>query len=780
MLLLLGIIVIVVLPSSTLHRPVISTAALPIVVRQNADALLIDVRIQGQPKKTLQRPATEELARTLGRVSKAFSPPKFNRKKKNCGHAQVEPSLLQPCLVDQKGNQLNPSMQALEAWSGAAQLHIGSTALDVLFEPAEVLTLLLPTVPQVGVPITPLIETTVGCGVRQCHWQWERLPAGLAEDNWQAVGSEIEYRPSEDDIGARLRVRVAPPASGSYEDADWRLARVAEAAEPVEKPPRRRVLSRRVNAMPTRCGDSFRVLSYNVLADSYSRHWGNAGSIHTYCPPRLTKPTRRMPRLLHEVLSFSPDVVMLQEVDRSWYEQFWLPAMRARGYGGVHTNKRSLSSSEGLATFVRADSFELVEMEPLALSLDPADVPPSLTPLLATHTSASDAQLPTVAQLLLLREVAGAPTSSESPRHLLVANCHLYFSNPAMHVRVMQTAQLLHHAHQWSAQLPEAVTPALVVAGDLNSDSYDATLRLLTSGLVEANDLDWLHGALNWSPSLDLPTAARDAALRVAAALSVCTEHGERLEASVEGVWAWELRHTEAADAMASVERPTLEGARSIARELHLLREAVQGLLAHTAADGPASDDGDDDTLPLRSLVIEMMRDAANGRSLLDSEPLAAAEVARQLKLPLGVVAGGAEALHATSWYTRAHSRISKLTQRLVTIKCALRARVAAEGHGEAAAADGAEAARWAARAAGVRLSQPTPLTSAYGMHTQPTHVVPRYANTLDWICFDGARLGVVGVAPLPPLEELTRDVAMPSAEWPSDHVSLCCDLEWR
>ena len=59
---------------------------------------------------------------------------------------------------------------------------------------------------------------------------------------------------------------------------------------------------------------SFRVLSYNVLADCYSRHWDDRGSLHEYCPPRLTRAERRMPRLLEEVLAFRADVVLLQEV----------------------------------------------------------------------------------------------------------------------------------------------------------------------------------------------------------------------------------------------------------------------------------------------------------------------------------------------------------------------------------------------------------------------------------------------------------------------------------
>ena len=150
-----------------------------------------------------------------------------------------------------------------------------------------------------------------------------------------------------------------------------------------------------------------------------------------------------------------------------------------------------------------------------------------------------------------------------------------------------------------------------------------------------------------------------------------------------------------------------------------------------------------------------------------------------------------------------AYARLGVLSDRLVAAKVALRSRVRAaadegrrgphahghtdgrthghaHGHTHGGGDDDDSYGAWAATAAGVRLSQPTPLTSVYGLHSRPTHAVPGYANTLDWVCVDATQLRVDGVAPLPPLEALTRHVAMPSVEWPSDHVSLCCDLSWR
>ena len=64
--------------------------------------------------------------------------------------------------------------------------------------------------------------------------------------------------------------------------------------------------------------DSFRVLSYNLLADCYSRRWDEAGSVHAYCSPRLARAECRMSRLLDEVLAYSPDVALLQVGD--WWE----------------------------------------------------------------------------------------------------------------------------------------------------------------------------------------------------------------------------------------------------------------------------------------------------------------------------------------------------------------------------------------------------------------------------------------------------------------------------
>ena len=359
---------------------------------------------------------------------------------------------------------------------------------------------------------------------------------------------------------------------------------------------------------------------------------------------------------------------------------------------------------------------------------------------------------------------------------------------------------------------PTTPTGSTVRSPNPNPKLYPRSLTLTPTLTVALTLTLTLPGALNWEPSLDLPGAARDAAATALATLGVCYAQDGTWDTvrdeDVELAWAQHLQRTEAAEVsllVGALETPSLAGAQRIARERHLLRAAVERQLARAPEQRPAKrpakrkpahrggavvaaaemDGGRSGGARsgLSRLVGAMVRDAAEGRTLLNSDALAAAEVARQLRLPLSVMASRAPAAerHGTSWYTQAHMRLAELERRLVSAKVALRSRVASEG-GAAALAVGedAEALRWATSAAGVRLTQPTPLQTAYGLHAPPTHVVPRYANTLDWICIDAQRLDVVSVAPRPPLQVLTRDVAMPSAEWPSDHVSLCCDLAWR
>ena len=745
-----------------------TASSLPIIVRRAAEHLLIELRLPGQQPRIMQRPATEALERTLGRLSSTFSKPKNKR------DAPIPPPEIRLC--DASGTAMAPSSTALDAWSTAATLSVGAdTQLAVFFEPAEVCELLLPAIPLVGIPMRPLV-TTVRCEPSGCSWLWERQES--TEAGWEVCGTEAEYQPVAADEGALLRVRAEPPAPSTAATDEAReaalslLGRVTEAVSAVELPPTRTQHQQRIASMASSSSSSsssFRLLSYNLLADSYSRNWDGPHAIHSYCNPSLTKASRRMPKLLHEVLSFCPDVLCLQEVDKTWYQQLWLPMLSARGYTGRLTLKRGQGSSEGVATFVRDGAFEVVDVREIGLDASSS----AAMPLLSVQEGTRDGinALPTVAQLLLLR------STSAPKEEVLLANTHLYFANPAVHVRLLQTSQIVTQACEWIEAIRSdgGAAPAMVIAGDLNSDSTDAVLRYLTNGQVKADDPDWLYGAFHWGPSLRLPEAAAAAAQESAAVLAASDNDAEEEEA-----WLC-LQLQEAASAGDDDGLVTIESARKVATRLHLLRKAIQTVIrSHHALRGAsgmpaaAADDDDGPALlnrPNQEALLKRaaLEDCANGKTLFESDALASLEICRQLNLPLSRMEGGGSSTKEET-VKQAAARLSELAAEVDSMSVALRERLT----------DGVTADVAASEYAGASLTQPTPLTSAYGLHTNPTHVVSQYANALDWILFDGARLELKGVAALPSLEELKREVALPSTEFPSDHVSLICDVEWR
>ena len=836
--------------------PIATAAAMtPVVVRSTQSQLQITFWPRGaSAPRTLLRPLTENLDRSLIRLSAATVSKRAAKaaKQDSAGEITAECS-----LSNAEGKLILSSTPVQQAWADAAWLDIGVLERrPVHFDPPEIEALSLTAAPLIGISLLPFVAT-LNCDADQCTFVWTRHDdAGESV----VVCTARSYIPTDADMDAVLRVRAEPPApmftpklspqesEAMAASAAAVLGRVAEAVGRVERPPVRRLLSERVAALDAaRAGrasstrEGFRLLSYNLMAATYSRHWDEPGSVHSYCSPVLTRSAHRMPRLLDEVRLFDADLVCLQEVDKDWFETLWQPHMGAAGFTGHFAIKRGESSSEGVALFVRSSVFDVLESRVVALDCA-TNAPPELGALLRAQPLTAEGMraLPTVGQLVLLR-------SRATGRRLLVANTHLFFANPAVHVRVMQTAHLLWHAREWlavqastptagdgssssSSSIAAAASPtALIVAGDLNSDATDAVLRLLTSGCVGPDDPDWLHGALMWSSSLGLEYDAKRAALshlnermsrrsaggpadapRPTAAESSVPPPTRTLPSPSSFVVAAELRAvdavgqrpvalslpTPALELSGAAEQPpppvgpaqvSLQGAKELALRFQRLRRAIKCVRLSRDVPREASlhVDGPGAAAAELAWAARLAAEVAAGRTLLDSPVLAAEEISLQLGLPRGAMERDRDAV-----VEAAAVHLGELGVQLEEAAASLREQVArlsdefAREHTQSAPpsekAKEELQARLAKASAGAQLSQPWRLRSAYGLHTQPTHATRAYLNALDWICADAAQLDVLGTAPIPPSEELIRDVAIPSAEFPSDHVSLCCDLAWR
>ena len=60
------------------------------------------------------------------------------------------------------------------------------------------------------------------------------------------------------------------------------------------------------------------------------------------------------------------------------------------------------------------------------------------------------------------------------------------------------------------------------------------------------------------------------------------------------------------------------------------------------------------------------------------------------------------------------------------------------------------------------------------------TNVTLGWTGVIDYIFVDSNHLRTQRVIPMPPVEQLTQHVALPSVNFPSDHIALVADLMWR
>lgn len=112
--------------------------------------------------------------------------------------------------------------------------------------------------------------------------------------------------------------------------------------------------------------ESFTIFNYNVLCDKYA-----TPQSHGYTASWALAWDYRKELILQEILLYNADIVCLQEVETSQYEEFFSPQLRSRGeYEGVFWPKsraRTMSDWErkavdGCAIFYKPQKYLLFHL----------------------------------------------------------------------------------------------------------------------------------------------------------------------------------------------------------------------------------------------------------------------------------------------------------------------------------------------------------------------------------------------------------------------------------
>jgi mRNA deadenylase 3'-5' endonuclease subunit Ccr4 len=286
------------------------------------------------------------------------------------------------------------------------------------------------------------------------------------------------YTPTNEDIEKTISVLINPGGFVEFAEA-YQFQRCVKAL-----PEMPFVHTFRKKWTAPRTEDDIRVMSYNVLADQYTSKSGPKPDKMAYCSREVLQRGRRMPLLMHEILSYRADIVSLQEVDSKLYHSFYYPVLASQGYQGFFTNKIT-GSQEGCAVFWSTDVFQVTDeqedqkafsirhllTEDELTSDDPAwkesfrQVKSLYTSLPRVEALAND-----LGQIL---QVVRLTFQRDNRRQLVVGNTHLYYHPYGDHIRAIQVLGICHKLGDFARACP------LILTGDFNSDPEAGAMGLL-------------------------------------------------------------------------------------------------------------------------------------------------------------------------------------------------------------------------------------------------------------------------------------------------------------
>ncbi|KAK9711103.1 RNA exonuclease ngl2 [Basidiobolus ranarum] len=231
-------------------------------------------------------------------------------------------------------------------------------------------------------------------------------------------------------------------------------------------------------------GLKFTILTYNVLAQCLIKR-----TLFPYATKKALRWGHRKTNILNEILSLSPDIVCLQELDK--YEEFFGPELKNAGYDGRYHQKEGNSEKDGCAILWKKDKFSHVNHYKILYDRDEITSGDESYSQINTQAQGSveNAEqqaandIPVVRPETLLRTrniglvVALKANSEEKGEYgLTITSSHLYWRPYADSIRMRQALHLKKVVHKFNAQYNFPV----LLCGDFNFQPNSAPYLTVT------------------------------------------------------------------------------------------------------------------------------------------------------------------------------------------------------------------------------------------------------------------------------------------------------------
>ena len=350
----------------------------------------------------------------------------------------------------------------------------------------------------------------------------ESLFASSVVIDWY-IGDELmssnsmSYTPATADVGKYVSVLIQPIQKCTNSGRGYEIAYRFQ--NPVEDLPMNKILKlrqgsdwtdsnrRRSVSLSDFYKDPLRVMTFNVLADqnAYARtNQGKHVSFYPYVDTTILDRKRRIPLLLHEILSYEADIICLQEVDEHMWKRCFYPALKQAGYQGYWSGKNAFGMAEGCAMLWSLHRFESISTDEMMcynlndLVLDVAKESKhtrwksaaKIAKVLQDKPELKDVisnKLGHILQMvsLPLKQDRTKSKPTTLPDRIIVGNTHLFYHPLGAHIRLMQMYAICHQFERF--QLEESASHPLILCGDMNSSLRRAAGYLLVNRQVKSD-----------------------------------------------------------------------------------------------------------------------------------------------------------------------------------------------------------------------------------------------------------------------------------------------------
>jgi 2',5'-phosphodiesterase len=380
-----------------------------------------------------------------------------------------------------------------DVMNNAMTLRIDETIYKIIKDPPMASHLEVESHLYIGFPVVASWSCS-GAPENEFSFEW-RILDPKHQDLVDTVHSGETFVPLRHHDGCYLEVRCFHP---SYPDLHLSFAhpdRIGE-FQGTQK-------ARLPEPLPETDAGVMRVSTFNILAQPYLRTPLAQDVYYTHIHKcwGITDWSRRLPLVLREMLDTNSDIYCLQEVAGGAHE-IQLKRALASTHDWHFFGKASLANNGnpiGVSISLRKDKFVVISEHRVNLGKGEDSLFQSmLSESEREHISANFGEKffgPVLNGLHTCAGIVHAKTIGDS-RDVLIANTHLFFHPFGGHLRILQGVCLMRKL----AEMRDALTvrgkplPAIIVCGDFNSRPDSGSFKIMRSGAIEADHIDWQYG----------------------------------------------------------------------------------------------------------------------------------------------------------------------------------------------------------------------------------------------------------------------------------------------